>query len=64
MVIAKVSQFRSVWSGGNRLNVFKSNLDEEGSFDEAVKGCYGVFHVAASMEFNVATKDNIGTYVA
>ncbi|KAF9588279.1 hypothetical protein IFM89_008696 [Coptis chinensis] len=36
---------------------------EEGSFDEAVKGCHGVFHVAASMEFNVLAKDNIENYV-
>ncbi|KAK7268024.1 hypothetical protein RIF29_20707 [Crotalaria pallida] len=38
-------------------------LHEEGSFDEAVKGCDGVFHVAASMEFNVHEKEDIEDYV-
>lgn len=36
------------------MRLFKADLREEGSFDEAVRGCHGVFHVAASMEFNVA----------
>ncbi|KAL2331558.1 hypothetical protein Fmac_019139 [Flemingia macrophylla] len=40
-----------------------SDLNEEGSFDEAVKGCDGVFHVAASMEFNVVEKENIEAHV-
>ncbi|KAL5730556.1 hypothetical protein ACHQM5_003362 [Ranunculus cassubicifolius] len=59
----KISRFLPMWNGGNRLTVFKSNLDEEGSFDEAVEDCDGVFHVAASMEFNVLDKDNIDSYV-
>lgn len=41
--------------------MFKADLQEEGSFDEAVKGCDGVFHVAASMEFNVtADREDLG----
>jgi hypothetical protein len=35
-------------------------MQEEGSFDEAVKGCNGVFHVAASMQFNVHENEDIG----
>ena len=35
-------------------------MKEEGSFNEAVKGCDGVFHVAAPMEFSVAVEENIG----
>ncbi|TKY48995.1 Dihydroflavonol-4-reductase protein [Spatholobus suberectus] len=53
----------SLWTGGDRLRIFKADLNEEGSFDEAVKGCDGVFHVAASMQFNVAEKENIEAYV-
>lgn len=49
-----------MWSGGDRLRLFKADLQEEGSFDEAVKGCHGVFHVAASMEFNVTENANVG----
>ena len=49
-----------LWTGDDRLRLFKADLLEEGSFDEAVKGCNGVFHVAASMEFDVNTNENIG----
>lgn len=34
-----------------RLSVWKADLSEEGSFDEAIKGCTGVFHVATPMDF-------------
>ncbi|PKI67637.1 hypothetical protein CRG98_011850 [Punica granatum] len=40
-------------SHGDRLRIFQADLLEEGSFDEAVEGCDGVFHVAALMHFNV-----------
>ncbi|KAF5198068.1 Dihydroflavonol 4-reductase [Thalictrum thalictroides] len=59
----KVTCLLPLWNGGDRLKVFKADLKEEGSFDEAVKGCHGVFHVAASMEFSVIAKDNIENYV-
>ena len=49
-----------LWGGGDRLRVFRADLREEGSFDEAVKGCSGVFHVAASMEFDVPAKEDTG----
>ncbi|XP_014522063.2 putative anthocyanidin reductase isoform X1 [Vigna radiata var. radiata] len=53
----------SLWTRGDRLRIFKADLNEEGSFDEAVRGCDGVFHVAASMEFNVDKRENIEAYV-
>lgn len=31
----------------DRLQLFKANLLEEGSFDAAVTGCEGVFHTAS-----------------
>jgi bifunctional dihydroflavonol 4-reductase/flavanone 4-reductase len=34
-----------------RLTIWKADLGEEGSFDEAIKGCTGVFHVATPMDF-------------
>ncbi|GAB4849569.1 hypothetical protein Ancab_004363 [Ancistrocladus abbreviatus] len=49
--------------GGERLKLFKADLQKEGSFDEAVKGCDGVFHVAASMEFSVPPQENVESYV-
>jgi len=53
-----------LWTRGDRLRIFKADLNEERSFDEAVKGCDGVFHVAASMEFNVVQKENIGNVIS
>ncbi|MFS7921132.1 putative dihydroflavanol 4-reductase [Helianthus anomalus] len=47
-----------LWGGGDRLKLFKADLREEGSFDDAVQGCYGVFHVAASMDVIVQSTDD------
>ncbi|KAE8650161.1 putative anthocyanidin reductase [Cucumis sativus] len=60
---AKSLKLLSSWTVTDRLRLFKADLQEEGSFDEAVKGCDGVFHVAASMTFNVDQQDNIEEYV-
>ncbi|XP_050942712.1 putative anthocyanidin reductase isoform X1 [Cucumis melo] len=60
---AKFLKLLSSWTVTDRLRLFKADLREEGSFDEAVKGCDGVFHVAASMIFNVDQQDNIEEYV-
>ncbi|MQM15282.1 hypothetical protein Taro_048222 [Colocasia esculenta] len=59
--LGKASKLVTSWVGSGEvagarrrhLKLFKADMDEEGSHDEAVKGCVGVFHVAASMEFNV-----------
>ncbi|KAK9268652.1 hypothetical protein L1049_000409 [Liquidambar formosana] len=61
--LAKSLHLISSWKGGDQLRLFKADLQEEGSFEEAVNGCHGVFHVAASMEFNVLAKENIESYV-
>ncbi|XP_062170309.1 putative anthocyanidin reductase [Alnus glutinosa] len=53
----------SLWTSSERLRLFRADMQEEGSFDEAVKGCNGVFHVAASMQFNVHENEDIETYV-
>ncbi|KAL5802647.1 hypothetical protein ACOSQ4_030952 [Xanthoceras sorbifolium] len=60
---AKMLHIFSQWTGNDRLRLFQADLQVEGSFDEAVKGCNGVFHVAASMEFDIHVKENIETYV-
>lgn len=62
MEIGKASLLQSTFSGNSQLKIFRSDLNEEGSFDEAVKGCLAVFHVAAPMEFNVSVEENIGKY--
>lgn len=35
-----------------RLSIWKADLSDEGSFDEAIAGCTGVFHVATPMDFD------------
>ncbi|WJX44753.1 hypothetical protein P8452_31696 [Trifolium repens] len=53
----------SLWKGGDQLRIFRADLQEEGSLDDAVKGCVGVFHVAASMQFNISDKENTEAFV-
>ncbi|XP_059442151.1 putative anthocyanidin reductase [Corylus avellana] len=60
---AKSLSLLSLWTSGERLRLFRADMQEEGSFDEAVKGCNGVFHVAASMKFNVHPNEDIETHV-
>eukprot|EP00257_Ricinus_communis_P018369 XP_015577076.1 putative anthocyanidin reductase [Ricinus communis] len=55
---AKLLHLLSKWTGGDRLRLFTADLQEEGSFDEAVQGCHGVFHVAASMDFGLVENSN------
>lgn len=57
---AKCLHLSKLWGANDRLRIFRADLLEEGSFDEAVKGCIGVFHVAASMEFSVLENENVG----
>ncbi|XP_057864075.2 putative anthocyanidin reductase [Cryptomeria japonica] len=41
-----------------RLKLFKADLCLEGSFDSAVEGCHGVFHVAGPMDFSKSNLDD------
>ncbi|XP_062185258.1 dihydroflavonol 4-reductase-like [Phragmites australis] len=41
-----------------RLSIWKADLSEEGSFDDAIKGCTGVFHVATPMDFDSKDPEN------
>lgn len=59
----KASHLFKSWQGGDRLRLFRADLLEDGSFDEAVIGCDGVFHVAASMEFGVPAVEDLESYV-
>ncbi|KAH0709797.1 hypothetical protein KY290_011202 [Solanum tuberosum] len=45
------------------LRLFKADLRKEGSFDEAMRGCSGLFHVAAPMEFCPQATENVDSYV-
>lgn len=58
----KSSHLLKLAEGSDRLRLFKADLREEGSFDEAVRSCSGLFHVAAPMEFGVQATENVGKY--
>lgn len=47
----KVKPLLELPESDERLTIWKADLDAEGSFDEVVKGCEGVFHVATPMDF-------------
>jgi hypothetical protein len=36
-----------------KLQLFKADLQEEGSFDSVIQGCHGVFHTASPAHFLV-----------
>ncbi|KAL4199148.1 hypothetical protein AMTRI_Chr03g49740 [Amborella trichopoda] len=41
-----------------RLTLWQADLRDEGSFDEAIKGCHGVFHVATPMDLQPKDPEN------
>jgi bifunctional dihydroflavonol 4-reductase/flavanone 4-reductase len=49
--LKKVSPLLELPGAKSKLSIWKADLGEEGSFDEAIKGCTGVFHVATPMDF-------------
>ncbi|XP_074368056.1 bifunctional dihydroflavonol 4-reductase/flavanone 4-reductase-like [Apium graveolens] len=46
----KVKNLLELPNANTNLSLWKADLAEEGSYDEAVQGCQGVFHVATPME--------------
>lgn len=54
----RASHFLNLWGGNDRMRLFTADLNEDGSFDDAVRGCDGVFHVAASLELLTAAPDS------
>lgn len=60
LALGKASWLLSELSGSSRLKIFEADLSEDGSFDEAVKNCQFVLHVAASMELDIPAQENIG----
>jgi len=49
----KVDHLVKLDGAKERLQLFKADLLEEGSFDSAVEGCHGVFHTASPVRFIV-----------
>ncbi len=47
----KVKHLLELPKAKTHLTLWKADLADEGSFDDAIKGCAGVFHVATPMDF-------------
>ncbi|XP_047160387.1 dihydroflavonol 4-reductase-like [Vigna umbellata] len=54
----KVKHLVELPGAKTKLSMWKADLGEEGSFDEAIKGCSGVFHVATPMDFDSADPES------
>jgi bifunctional dihydroflavonol 4-reductase/flavanone 4-reductase len=49
--VKKVKHLLELPKASTHLTLWKADLNEEGSFDEAIRSCDGVFHVASPMDF-------------
>nr|KYP51290.1 hypothetical protein KK1_026846 [Cajanus cajan] len=54
----KVKHLLDLPQAKTHLSLWKADLAHEGSFDEAIKGCTGVFHVATPMDFESKDPEN------
>ncbi|XP_057975736.1 dihydroflavonol 4-reductase-like isoform X1 [Malania oleifera] len=54
----KVKHLLELPKATTHLTLWKADLAEEGSFDEAISGCAGVFHVATPMDFESKDPEN------
>ncbi|KAH7651113.1 bifunctional dihydroflavonol 4-reductase/flavanone 4-reductase protein [Dioscorea alata] len=56
--MTKVKHLLELPGADERLTLYKADLSDEGSFDEAINGCVGVFHVATPMDLQVKDHEN------
>ncbi|XP_059655696.1 dihydroflavonol 4-reductase-like [Cornus florida] len=54
----KVKHLMELPKADTNLTLWKADLNEEGSFNEAIEGCCGVFHVATPMDFESKDPEN------
>ncbi|WOL17024.1 dihydroflavonol-4-reductase [Canna indica] len=54
----KVKPLLDLPGSDERLTIWKADLADEGSFDEVIKGCEGVFHIATPMDFDSKDPEN------
>ncbi|EES04562.1 hypothetical protein BDA96_04G055300 [Sorghum bicolor] len=55
---AKTKPLLDLPGATERLSIWKADLAEEGSFDDAIRGCTGVFHVATPLDFESQDPEN------
>ncbi|KAJ4971968.1 hypothetical protein NE237_005067 [Protea cynaroides] len=56
--LKKVKHLLDLPHSDTRLKLWKADLVDEGSFDEPIQGCTGVFHVATPMDFESQDPEN------
>ncbi|XP_050227923.1 dihydroflavonol 4-reductase [Mercurialis annua] len=56
--IKKIQHLLELPNAKTHMSLWKADLSEEGSFDEAIEGCNGVFHVATPMDFESNDPEN------
>ncbi|XP_043718557.1 dihydroflavonol 4-reductase-like [Telopea speciosissima] len=56
--VNKVKHLLDLPHAETRLKLWKADLVDEGSFDGAIQGCTGVFHVATPMDFESKDPEN------
>ncbi|CAA7408351.1 unnamed protein product [Spirodela intermedia] len=56
--LQKVRPLLDLPNSKERLTLWRAELSEEGSFDEAIAGCSGVFHAATPMDFESDDPEN------
>ncbi|XP_010247640.1 PREDICTED: bifunctional dihydroflavonol 4-reductase/flavanone 4-reductase-like [Nelumbo nucifera] len=54
----KVKHLLDLPKAQTHLTLWKADLDDEGSFDEAIQGCTGIFHVASPVIFESEDPEN------
>ncbi|KAI4316839.1 hypothetical protein L6164_024779 [Bauhinia variegata] len=56
--VKKVEHLLELPGAKTHLSLWKADLADEGSFDKAITGCTGVFHVATPMDFESQDPEN------
>nr|AIY51701.1 dihydroflavonol 4-reductase [Penstemon barbatus] len=56
--LKKVKHLIELPKADTNLTLWKADLTVDGSFDEAIQGCEGVFHLATPMEFDSPDPEN------
>ena len=49
--LKKVQHLLDLPNAKTQLTLWKADLSDEGSYDDAINGCDGVFHIATPMDF-------------
>ena len=61
--VGKVGLLREFDGAKERLKIFKADLLEEGSFDEAIQGVDGVFHTASPVLVSHGDNIQVNLYI-